>query len=241
MECLSRYYGYVNVNSVWLIQFYHLLTSDTARRYRIPHVWTYMLLGQIVAISFAQNLFFATILVSRQPRPTDGAKKNKTNAQDLTAAWSPPLYSEVLPVAISLISTVLVPTVAHTKYFMLILLVPHLLLFVPAVLRPSRSSTIGTLSKSHNEEATLRRYVSFFQWYTMACVIIQAHSTFLVLQDKGHDISAVSLRTLVKDLPSVIYEHPAVGSVSWDVIYCTVTAVAWIIVNNGNPKRMLGQ
>ncbi|KAJ5380746.1 uncharacterized protein N7496_003174 [Penicillium cataractarum] len=212
-----------------------------ARRYRIPHVWAYMLLGQIVAISFAQNLFFATILVSRQPRSTDGTKKDKSDAEDSIAAWSPPWYSEVLPVAISLISTVLVPTVAHTKHFMLMLLVPHLFLFVPAILRPSQSSTIKTHGKGHSEERTIRRYVSFFQWYTVACVAIQAHSTFLVLQGMGQDISVESLRTLAVNLPSVIYEHPAVSSVSWDVVYCTITAVAWIAVNGGNPKRMLGQ
>lgn len=200
-----------------------------------------MLLGQIVAISFAQNLFFATILVSRQPCRTDGTKKDKSGAQDSIAAWSPPLYAEVLPVAISLISTVLVPTVAHTKYFMLMLLVPHLLLFVPAILRPSQSSTVETHAKDYSEKRTIQRYAAFFQWYTVACVIIQAHSTLLVLQEMGQEISVESLRTLAASLPGVIYEHPAVSSVSWDVIYCTITAVAWIAVNGGNPKRMLGQ
>jgi hypothetical protein len=200
-----------------------------------------MLLGQVVAISFAQNLFFATILVSRQPHPTESTKKNKRDAQDSISAWSPPLYLEVLPVAISLISTVLVPSLAHTKYFMLMLLVPHLLLFVPAILHPSQSSTINMRAKNCSEERTVQRYITFFQLYTMACVVIQAHSTFLVLQNMGQDISFESVRVLARILPSVIYEHPAVSSVSWDVIYCTVTAVAWIVVNGGNPKQMLGQ
>ncbi|KAJ5168718.1 uncharacterized protein N7482_004312 [Penicillium canariense] len=212
-----------------------------ARRYRIPHVWTYMLLGQIVAISFAQNLFIATILVSQQPRPTDSKKKIQNDWPESLAAWSPPLYAEVLPVAISLISTVLVPTVAHTRYFMLILLVPHLLLFVPAILRPGRSSSTKARGQGSSEEGTTQRYVTFFQWYTMACVLVQAHSTFLVLQDMGKDIGVESVGTLALRLPSVIYEHPAVSSVSWDVIYCTITAVAWIVVNGGNPKRMLGR
>lgn len=196
-----------------------------------------MLLGQIVAISFSQNLFFATILVSRQPRPTDGTKQKKSDAHD--SAWSPPWYAEVLPVGISLISTVLVPTVTHTKYFMLMLLVPHLLLFVPTILRPSRTSPVH--GKIYSERRMVQRYVAFFQWYAVACVIIQAHSTFLVLQEMGREISFESVRTLAASLPSVIYEHPAVSSVSWDVIYCTISAVAWIAVNGGNPQRMLGQ
>jgi len=60
-----------------------------------------------------------------------------------------------------------------------------------------------------------------------------------VLQDKSVDFSVQLLRLLVQGLPSVIYEHPAVGSVNWDVIYCTITAVTWIVVNGGNPTGML--
>jgi hypothetical protein len=195
-----------------------------------------MLLGQIVAISFAQILFSAPDLVSRQPRSTDAIKKNKGDDQDHVAAWSPPLYSEVLPVAISLISIVLVPTVVHTKHFILVLLVLHLFLFVPAILHPRQSSTINMHGKNYNEEMTIRRYVPFFQWYTVAGVAIQAHSTFLVLQDMRQNISVGSLRILIGSLPNVIYEHPAVSSVSLDVIFCTITAVAWIALNCGNPR-----
>ncbi|EPS33901.1 hypothetical protein PDE_08863 [Penicillium oxalicum 114-2] len=214
-----------------------------ARRFAIPHVWAYMLLGQIVAISFAQNLFFATILVSRRPIPANvgGQKAGQIPKQDSTVVWSPPLYLEILPVAISLISTVLVPTVAHTRYFMLLLLIPHLLLFVPAVLRPGQSWNTKAQSKEGSAETVSRRYSSFFRWYTMACVAIQAHSTFVVLQDMGLAMDIHSLKTFVCSIPGVIYEHPAVSSVSWDVIFCTVTAIAWIVVNGGGSRRMLGQ
>lgn len=194
-----------------------------------------MLLGQIVAISFAQNLFFATILVSQ--RSSTKAKRKDKDEEDSDTAWSPPIYLEVLPTVISLVSTVMVPTVAHTKYFMAILLVPHLLLFVPATLRPSRDTKATRSRVQGGEKRTPRRYTTFFQIFTAVCLVIQAHSTYLALESLGTS----SCSSLVQSLLNAIYEHPAVSSVSWDVIYCTVSAMAWVIVNGGSPSRMLGE
>lgn len=187
-----------------------------------------MLLGQIVAISFAQNLFFATVLVS-QRSSTKFRKENKDYYLD--AAWVPPIYIEVLPTAISLLSTVMVPSVAHTNYFMAMLLIPHLLLFVPATLLPSR----GAATQGRGKE-TIRRYITFFQILTASSILIQGHLTYSVLKNLGTS----SYSRLVQSLLNTIYEHPAVSSVSWDVIYCTVSAMAWVFVNGGSPSRMLG-
>lgn len=203
-----------------------------ARRYGLPHVWTYMLLGQIVAISFAQNLFFATILVSKPPRPN----KAKDGDRDSGLAWAPPLYLEVLPIVISLLSTAMVPTVAHTKYFMAILLIPHLLLFIPATLRPKRPTGAAKSRIQADEEKITRRYIVFFQVFAAICIIIQAHCTYLVLEHLGTS----SYSNLARVLLNAVYEHPDVSSVSWDVIYCTVSAIDWIAVNGGSPSRMLG-
>lgn len=123
---------------------------------------------------------------------------------------------------------------------MALLLIPHLLLFVPAVLHPSRSGSdrgaMKARNRAHDADNTTRRYIVFFQLFIAVCILLQAHSTLQVLEDaKTGDYS-----TLAKTLLGAIYEHPAVSSVSWDVIYCTVTAVAWFSVNGGDSNRMLG-
>ena len=197
-----------------------------------------MLLGQIVAISFAQSLFFATILVSKKPTP---AKREEDEELGEEFLWTPPLYSELVPVASSLLSTVAVPTVAHTKYFMATLLIPHLLLFVPVVLRPTRSETNRVATKArnraHDADNTTRRYIVFFQLLIAVCILLQAHSTLQALEHA----EMREYSKLARNLSTAIYEHPAVSSVSWDVIYCTVTAMAWFSVNGGDPNRMLGE
>lgn len=132
-----------------------------------------MLLGQIVAMSFAQNLFYATVLVSQ--RSSTRAKDEDKDDDGFDTTWSPPIYLEVLPTVISLVGTVMVPTVAHTKYFMPILLVPHLLLFVPAILRPSRNAIYSACTQG-GEKEKLRRYIACFQslpQYALSSRLIQ--------------------------------------------------------------------
>lgn len=203
-----------------------------------------MLLGQIVAISFALNLFFATVLVSQQPLPSKRKNKNKgdNDEEGRELTWLPPLSCEIVPVTLSLLSTVLVPSLAHTKYFMAMLLVPHLLLFVPAVLRPSRSAagaSVGTTKAS--EDRATRRYTTFFRGFVVVCVAIQAHATYLAVQATGTSLGTTSYAELAQRLLSAVYEHPAMSSVSWDVIFCTVSVFAWIVVNGGSADRMLGR
>lgn len=162
-----------------------------------------MLLGQIVAISFGQNLFFATVLVSTWPQSPSEAKGHE---------WTPPLILEVVPVALSLLGTALVPSAAHNRYFILILLIPHLLLFVPAVLRPSRSSgnrDVTTGSRNTRKTGNLvddgkiaatRRRSTFFKWFLLSCIILQAYSTYSALDDLTQmSLSINSLDNLPKN------------------------------------------
>ncbi|KAJ5669678.1 hypothetical protein N7462_010748 [Penicillium macrosclerotiorum] len=227
----------------WWCTGWSVLLGVLARRYRIPHIWTYMLLGQLVAISFAAILVFATVLVS-QPSWSKQSKGKKSNEDDGQAlfAWCPPVYAEVLPVAISLLGAVFVPSVVHSKHFMPILLIPHLLLFIPATLHPSRSSgnTKPQVQGQVEADRTTRRYIVFFQWIIAACIVLHAQWTYVMLQDSGAGFQAISYISVARDLPGVIYEHPAQSSVSWDVIFCTITSLAWTLVHGGSPSRMLG-
>lgn len=196
----------------------------------------YMLLGQIVAISFAQNLFFATILVSKPVR--NSRDKGPRDTGDGVGDWLPPLALEVLPITASLLSTALVPFVAHTSYFMLILLVPHLLLFVPVMLRPSRGGS-GRRSRSARD-AVNGRYVIFLKYFLLLCAILQAHSTYAVFQDVAGEWNKTACEKVSRSLLAAVYEHPAVSSVSWDVIFCSVGAVAWIMAQGRDRRKMLG-
>lgn len=176
-----------------------------------------MLLGQIVAISFAQNLFFATVLVSN-PSTTRGAK----------TSWTPPAILELAPVVISFLSAAAIPFVANTPYFMPVLAVPHLLLFIPGLLSPRNlPQGWGTYISQ-----PLRRYATFYKWLLTVGVAIQAHSTYIVVMDEPGLLGG-SVVDLGQRLVDTMFEHPAVSSVGWDVVCCSLSWVTWVFLHDG--------
>ncbi|PLB44088.1 hypothetical protein P170DRAFT_450302 [Aspergillus steynii IBT 23096] len=202
-----------------------LFLGITGRRYHIPHVWVFMLVAQGVSVSFAANLFFAAIIVSSQP-----------NEKDVSLVWHPQLLYELGPVALSILYTVAVPTFAYKQGFMPILLVPHLLVFIPCVLGPRGSSVPAKPDKAQFNYTT-QRYVKFLQYVAAVSVALQGYLTILMLQHMGTDVPHNNVARYLLD---TMYVHPACSSVSWDVIMCTLSAFVWMIVHKFDMSQMLG-
>jgi hypothetical protein len=59
----------------------------------------------------------------------------------------------------------------------------------------------------------------------------------LMLLDIGPD---VSYGEVAQRLLDTVYVHPACSSVSWDVIWCTVSGFAWAAVHGFEARAMLG-
>ncbi|KAJ5931090.1 hypothetical protein N7466_006583 [Penicillium verhagenii] len=207
---------------LWTIGW-SLFLGFMGRRYNISSVWVYMLLGQIVAISFAQNLFFATVLAS-------GPASNRPRRP----SWTPPAVLEFAPVVISFLSAAVIPFVANTPYFMPVLAVPHLLLFIPGLLSPR------VLPQSWGAYILrpLCRYATVFKWLIAVAVAIQAQSTYIVMMDDPL-LSGGSVVELGQKLLDTMFEHPAVSSVGWDVLCCSLSWSTWLFLHGG-LEAMLG-
>lgn len=100
----------------------------TGPQHRVKHLWAYMLLGQLVAISVASNLFYIALLLS-QPSPLP--KSSRAN---------PRLWLSVL---ISLLSVAMSPF-TDERTFLPNLLVMHALLILP-LLWTSKSPSLFSL------------------------------------------------------------------------------------------------
>ncbi|KAJ5109697.1 hypothetical protein N7532_002342 [Penicillium argentinense] len=199
-----------------------LFLGIAGRRYNIPHIWVYMLLGQLASIAFGANFFFATIAVS--PRP---------NEKDLSFAWYPAPITELLVIVISFVDTLAVPIFAHKKEFMPILMAPHLLTFVPGMLGPQYSARV---TKPEGERTT-QRYIVLLQWVAAVAVVLQAYFTYLAVLDIGVDASYAEIASQLLD---ALYAHPACSSVSWDVIMCNIGFLTWAVVHGFDASKMLG-
>jgi hypothetical protein len=190
-----------------------------------------MLVAQAVSVSFAANLFFAAITVS--PRPS---------AKDPCYTWRPALIWEFIPVSLSILDTLAVPIFAYEKGFMLILLAPHFLVFIPCILGPRGSAAASKSKISETKQLeegyrTTRRYATSIKWVAVASVALQGYLTYLVVEDFGPE---VPYGEIVREVLATVYVHPACSSVSWDVIMCTISGVAWAVVHGFDEGSMLG-
>ena len=179
-------------------------------------MWLFMLLGQIVAISFASNIFFLAVLVHEQVKTPKAVgkdeKSNNENAQPdssdapMTSAafWYDPIVALTVGLAVN------VPSKFGEPRFMALLLAPHVLAFVPILLNK-------LLSQKVSNEA-LKKPTLLTRFGSMSVILVWATKAVL---DKGGSWQLI-LETL--------HEHPAVSSVGWDVIFCWISYTAWFFL-----------
>ncbi|KAJ7582537.1 hypothetical protein C8J56DRAFT_221925 [Mycena floridula] len=98
-------------------------------RRNITHLTAYMLLGQLVAISVASNLFYIAILVSPSPEPNDRP----------IILWARPLFASSILISLA---TIAATPFTNDKTFLPNLFVMHALLVVPLLFsQPSQSKS----------------------------------------------------------------------------------------------------
>ncbi|KAF3006766.1 hypothetical protein E8E13_010082 [Curvularia kusanoi] len=189
----------------------------------ITYTWTFMLLGQIVAISFATNLYFLAMLLSpTQPKdstPPPSLKHTKSEtAQQVSDSkrhkWLGPwLVDAYSTVAISSAAELL----SRESYwngpgFMPVLLLPHVVLMIVPTARailPARLFSTGEPRIVDNIYKTLLMLNLYF-------IITLAKTTF----------KAYMAGTL-NEILGTLLEHPAVSSVGFDVIFCWISWLCW--------------
>ncbi|RGP67559.1 alpha-mannosyltransferase alg11p [Fusarium sporotrichioides] len=186
-----------------------LAWQDTKRR--IPHLWIFMLLGQIVAISFAANLSFLAFLVFND----DADTSSKPNIEEKTLSSSTKSHSLLSKswlavLAVTVGCAIAIPSNLDHPKFMYLLLAPHVLAFVPLLL----NNLIGSRERVVMDEQPSPTIRSSVRALVVAAAIYH-------LFVSGGDW---------RDAMSALYEHPAVSSVGWDVICCWISFSAWFFV-----------
>ncbi|KAF8225321.1 hypothetical protein L208DRAFT_1368328 [Tricholoma matsutake] len=196
-----------------------VLLATEGKSNRIKHLWAYMLLGQLVAISVASNLFYLALFLSSSTLPPSSRHPN-------FPLKTAPL-SVVLPVLTSLLIIAVLPF-TNERTFLPNLLLMHGLLVVP--LFPSSYTATST-----------RFSINIRTLYILITVIA------LALRTKTIQFALGSLPPTsgVADLSRVfnmavhdtLYSHPAQSSIGWDVVWTTGSLVVWMFI--GTSRRSL--
>lgn len=209
-----------------------LLVGTEGSLRQIRTLWPFILLGQIVAISFASNLSFIAMIVSpRIPKePLKGRAKWNANSRlvdpatfwayaivGVTFASAAAILPSSFPVAGSAGEEVTGKDTTATgggggrseggymsePWFLPLLLTPHVLAFAPLLLKGSIRSA--------------RQLAQPSLIAVVMAILLQARTTGNVLENGGG----------WAEITAAFWEHPAVSSVGWDVVMCWISFSCW--------------
>jgi hypothetical protein len=167
-----------------------------------------MLLGQIVAISVASNLFYLALILS----PVPLSSKNSNNKSRQTYA-GPKLWISVL---LSL-ATVAYTPFSSERTFLPTLLVMHALLFVPLI----------SLSDSPAPYAITTR--TLYRIIHIATVLIHLRTVLTAVYFLNNGNHSAPIHPMIAAW-IVLHSNPAQSSIGWDVIWTTISFITWTFV-----------
>ncbi|KAF2830771.1 hypothetical protein CC86DRAFT_343779 [Ophiobolus disseminans] len=176
----------------------------------IKHTWAFMLLGQIVAISFATNLFLLTLILSppSPPPPSTSAVQRPK--------WLGPWLLNLGAVFTTVIPAYLLADEHywhHSSDFMPVLLTPHIgLLVLPFVRAFVPAKYFLDNDVAFNDQVYSYMWVLTF----VNAGIMLLRTTWLAVSYGGF-----------QGIQSALLEHPAVSSVAFDVVFCWITWFCW--------------
>ena len=177
-----------------------------------------MLLGQIVAISVASNLFYLTLVLSEHSMSNRNLSLKKTVVS----------VRLVVSVLVSLVTVALSPFTSP-KTFLPNLLVMHVLLFVPLISITSSSPETSPAPSSVNLN-------TFYRIIHLTCAIIHIRTVIAavgsLVQTSPGSPSSLQIRSpyIFKEAWTILYSHPAQSSIGWDIIWTSLSFIAWILL-----------
>ncbi|KAF2659949.1 hypothetical protein K491DRAFT_712240 [Lophiostoma macrostomum CBS 122681] len=189
----------------------------------IRHTWAFMLLGQIVAISFATNLFLLALLLSPPalPAPTPTAlQKNK---------WYGPWLINLVAIAVTEIAAFELRSESywywHGKSIMPVLIAPHVALLVLPIARgslPSRYISDNNVAFVDDVYKWLwRMTIAGGAWIWVTCTVV-------AINYGG-----------VAGILNALFEHSAITSVGFDVVFCWITWFSWWSIRRAGLEELL--
>lgn len=186
-----------------------MLLAIEGRRRNIPLLWCYQLLGQLVSLSFAQNLFFIALLLTPAPLPVEDASLPVSRyglfPSTIVALLTPDRYVElrnrIFPPKPSnwqphpfLFTTIaaanfciisLIPFLVNTSAVWSFVLISRVLSFTPLVLTYIVPTSWGVVHSHHHK--AYRSYERLFRFISAACFFLQTRALLVALAYNAPD------------------------------------------------------
>lgn len=180
-----------------------------------------MLLGQVVAISFATNLFLLAVLLS-PPAPSQPSSTSIHRRR-----WFGPWLFNLLTVVATMLPAYWlgIEDYYHTPEFMTVLLIPHVALLFMPIARAVLPTKYLTDTKADIEKGIYKHL-----WATIIIggMLLELKTTLAVYNWNG-----------LSGIWHALFEHPAVSSVGFDVIFCWITWIVWLKTQSHSSDNSL--
>lgn len=188
------------------------------RYHSVKRVWAYMVLGQLVAISVATNLFFLALTL--------------TSTQGYSLERHPTGYLTRVPFALAFcvfisLATVVLSPFTSEQTFLPNLLTMHTLIIIP--LLPSILNTPPYKSQVGTKTIYIVALV--------VGVVLRLKTTFIAFSGLPKDTRSIA--GFVSALVATLYSHPAQSSIGWDVIWTSISFFAWVVLGHTTLKANL--
>ncbi|KAF7559777.1 hypothetical protein G7046_g4381 [Stylonectria norvegica] len=231
-----------------------LMLAIEGRRRNIPLLWCYQLLGQLVSLSFAQNLFFVALLLTPTPLSPYGdsslplATYVRLRNRIFTpkpANWFPHASILLTILTLNFGAIALTPFVANTPSLVYLVLASRILSFTPVILSYIVPAAWGTTySRHHDAYGTYKllfRIISgtSFVLHARATLIgiaynapdahYHRHSAYLPFDNEQRSAWERTTTAFGRVLGATA-DHPVAGGVGKDVILSAISIGCWAAV-----------
>jgi len=204
-----------------------------------------MLLGQLVAISVATNLFFLAILLSAQPPQLAREKQENKQPQSRPDTTLFPIALVGIPLAAFLLIRE-TPDSIGNPYFLQNLLLFHGATFLTLLVSYHASSSISSTSPQA-AYTFLAPFASLIRLETMKSLISDttrgdlSSSMKMFASDPfaTFDIVMRATEELERHGWQLLHSHPAQSSIGWDVVWTTASVLAWALVQAFLSKQRM--
>ncbi|KAG8761187.1 hypothetical protein FRC14_006236 [Serendipita sp. 396] len=191
------------------------------RRKQIPHLWAYMIIAELVAVSTASCLFYLALslqAIKLNPIP------HKKNDDDINAVLPPeddataPLMLTI-PVLLALFTISIRPDPSSPD-FLLNIIVLHVLCLVPTLPAP-----LWTTRPSALNVPVLTVYFAI----TAMAFVLRLQSTMAAVSS----LDTVGIVEFVQEAANAMHSHPAMATFAWDTIWTTAAWCIWNVIGDG--------
>ncbi|QSZ30507.1 hypothetical protein DSL72_000061 [Monilinia vaccinii-corymbosi] len=262
----ARYFWWGQQASFALNSFSTYVAIEGRRR-NISNLWAFVLLGQLVNVSFAQNLWFVAILLTPVPLP-----ENVDTLTDTRRAFASvhKLWFEVVPQRannwlpnpgfyITLLlsgygALFLTPFAANTSSFGIVAFLSVAFPFAPLLLPYIIPEHWGTTHDRPHEAHS--SYIKIFRVISTMSSILHIRTSGLALLyntpdnhyyrhsllhplEKVHRSSKNRAFTALERVLGAVGDHPAVGAVGYDVILSGLSLGTWAAVRGLDGYEIL--